>query len=63
VESTGLPFRTYLLWLRLSKALELFSEGVSLTDAAHGAGFSDSSHLSRTFRRLFGIAADSLRIS
>jgi AraC-like DNA-binding protein len=62
VESTGLPFRTYLLWLRLTRALELFSAGASLTDAAHGAGFSDSSHLSRTFRRMFGIAADSLRV-
>jgi AraC-like DNA-binding protein len=63
VESTGLPFRTYLLWLRLTKALELFSAGASLTDAAHRAGFSDSSHLSRTFRRMFGITPDSLRVS
>ncbi|MEY2935642.1 MAG: hypothetical protein RL033_6391 [Pseudomonadota bacterium] len=63
VESTGLPFRTYLLWLRLTKAVELFSAGASLTEAAHGAGFSDSSHLSRTFRRMFGIAPDSLRVS
>jgi AraC family transcriptional regulator len=63
VESTGLPFRTYLLWLRLTKALELFSAGASLTEAAHAAGFSDSSHLSRTFRRMFGIAPDSLRVS
>jgi len=63
VESTGLPFRTYLLWLRLTKALELFSAGTSLTEAAHGAGFSDSCHLSRTFRRMFGIAPDSLRVS
>jgi len=63
VEKTGLPFRTYLLWLRLMRAVELFSAGSSLTDAAHGAGFSDSSHLSRTFRRMFGIAADSLRVT
>jgi AraC-like DNA-binding protein len=62
VEETGLPFRTYLLWRRLMRAAELFSDGSSLTDAAHGAGFSDSSHLSRTFRRMFGIAADSLRL-
>jgi AraC-like DNA-binding protein len=62
VEQTGLPFRTYLLWLRLTRAVELFGQGSSLTDAAHGAGFSDSSHLSRTFRRMFGIAADSLRV-
>ncbi|HKU37674.1 MAG TPA: AraC family transcriptional regulator [Polyangiales bacterium] len=62
VEHTGMPFRTYLLWLRLMRAVELFAVGSSLTEAAHGAGFSDSSHLSRTFRRMFGIAADSLRV-
>ena len=63
VDQTGLPFRTYLLWLRLMRAVELFSSGSSLTSAAHEAGFSDSSHFSRTFRRMFGIAADSLRVS
>lgn len=62
VAETGLPFRTYLLWRRLMRATQLFSGGSSLTDAAHGAGFSDSSHLSRTFRRMFGITADSLRL-
>jgi AraC family transcriptional regulator len=62
VEQTGLPFRTYLLWQRLTRAVELYSGGSSLTDAAHGAGFSDSAHLSRTFRRMFGVAADSLRV-
>lgn len=63
VDQTGLPFRTYLLWLRLMRAVQLFSAGASLTSAAHEAGFSDSSHFSRTFRRMFGIAADSLRVS
>jgi AraC-like DNA-binding protein len=63
VDHTGLPFRSYLLWLRLMRAVEMFSGGSSLTSAAHGAGFSDSSHFSRTFRRMFGIAADSLRVS
>jgi len=62
VEETGLPFRTYLLWRRLMRAAELFSAGSSLTDAAQDAGFSDSSHLSRTFRRMFGITADSLSL-
>ena len=62
VEETGLPFRTYVLWRRLMRAAELFSAGSSLTDAAQGAGFSDSSHLSRTFRRMFGITADSLSL-
>jgi AraC family transcriptional regulator len=63
VAETGLPFRTYLLWLRLVRALELFAAGASLTEAAHGAGFADSAHLSRTFRRMFGISAATLRLS
>lgn len=63
VQQTGLPFRTYLLWLRLVRAVELFAGGASLTESAHGAGFADSAHLSRTFRRMFGIAAASLRLS
>lgn len=63
VEQTGLPFRTYLLWLRLMRAVEIFSGGASLTQAAHGAGFADSAHFSRTFRKMFGIAAASLRVS
>jgi AraC-like DNA-binding protein len=62
VEQTGLSFRTYLLWLRLDRAVQLFAEGASLTEAAHGAGFADSAHLSRTFRRMFGIVAASLRV-
>lgn len=63
VQQTGLPFRTYLLWLRLMRAVEIFVGGASLTEAAHGAGFSDSAHLSRTFHRMFGIVATSLRVS
>lgn len=62
VEQTGLPFKTYLLWLRLTRAVEAFAGGASLTQAAHQAGFSDSAHLSRTFRRMFGIAPASLRM-
>ena len=63
VKHTGLPFRTYVLWLRLLKALEAFSHGESLTTAAHQAGFADSAHLSRTFRRTFGVAAAELSIN
>lgn len=63
VRHTGLPFRSYVRWLRLLKAVEAFSHGESLTDAAHQAGFADSAHFSRTFRRTFGVAAAELRIS
>ena len=57
VEQTGLAFRTYLLWLRLVKAVQVYSDGGSLTEAAHMAGFSDSAHFSRIFRRTFGLPA------
>lgn len=63
VEQTGLPFRTYLLWLRLMRGLEAFASGASLTDAALGAGFADSAHFSRTFRRMFGTAAAALDVT
>ncbi|MGO4573875.1 helix-turn-helix domain-containing protein [Microvirga sp. 2TAF3] len=58
----GLPFRTYLLWRRLMLAVDRTAAGSSLTAAAHEAGFADSAHLSRTFRRMFGIPAASLHL-
>jgi AraC-like DNA-binding protein len=54
-EQIGMSFRRYTLWLRLNAALDEVLEGASLTTAAHAAGFADSAHLSRTFRRMFGI--------
>jgi AraC-like DNA-binding protein len=54
-EHTGIPIRRYILWLRLIEAVERAMGSVSLTVAAHDAGFSDSAHLSRTFKRMFGI--------
>jgi AraC family transcriptional regulator len=63
VEQTGLAFRTYVLWLRFMRALECIAAGTTLTESAHQAGFADSAHLSRTFRRMFGVAAASLTIS
>ena len=60
VEQTGLAFRTYLLWLRLVRAVAIYSEGASLTEAAHLAGFSDSAHFSRMFKRTFGLPATTL---
>ena len=54
-EQVGIPIRRHLLWLRLVAAIEQALEGVSLTTAAHNAGFADSAHLSRTFKQTFGI--------
>lgn len=63
VEQTGLPFRAYVLWLRLVRAVDAHAKGLSLTEAAHEAGFADSAHLSRAFRRMFGLPAASLELS
>jgi AraC-like DNA-binding protein len=54
-EEVGIPIRQYLLWCRLRDALRLITTGISFTDAAHEAGFSDSAHLSRTFKKMFGV--------
>jgi AraC-like DNA-binding protein len=54
-EQMGLPIRRYTLWLRLRDAFLSLAGGLSITDAAHRAGFSDSAHMSRTFRGMFGI--------
>jgi AraC-like DNA-binding protein len=56
----GLPLRPYVRWLRLQQAAALLGTGASLTTAAHAAGFTDSAHLSHTFRRTFGLTPAAL---
>lgn len=51
-----IPWRPYLLWRRMMCAVNALISGLSATDAAHLAGFSDSAHLSRSFRNLFGMS-------
>ncbi len=62
MKETGVGFRAYLLWLRLECSLAAFVAGATLTAAAQTAGFADSAHLSRTFRRMFGIAPASIKL-
>lgn len=59
-ENLRVPVRRYLLWLRLRDALHLMNSSQNLTEAAHSAGFADSSHLTRTFRSALGIAPSDL---
>jgi AraC-like DNA-binding protein len=63
VEQAGLPFRRYLLWIRLINAVALMPTSGSLATAAHRAGFADSAHLTRTFHRMFGMAPSALQRS
>jgi AraC-like DNA-binding protein len=55
-EQVGISVRPYVLWLRLHRAAASLRAGRSITDAAHEAGFADGAHLSRVFRRMFGLA-------
>ena len=60
VAQTGISFRAYLLWTRVRRAVLEGMAGGSWTEAAQQAGFADSAHLSRTCRRMFGIAPTAL---
>lgn len=55
VQETGTGFRVYVLWTRLNVAIQFAMAGQSWTAAAHAAGFADSAHLTRTFKRMFGM--------
>lgn len=54
-QNTGVSVRRYVLWYRLIKAATQIMRGESFTNAAHEVGFSDSAHLTRTFKQMFGI--------
>jgi AraC-like DNA-binding protein len=59
-EEVGIPFRNFILWLRLRRVVDEVSQGANLTEAAFAAGFSDSPHLSKAFREHFGISPSAL---
>lgn len=56
VDETGTTFRAYVVWQRLLRATTIVMKGGSWTEAAHDTGFADSAHLSRSFRRMFGVS-------
>lgn len=52
---TGLTFRRFLLHSKLIKSISAIHENNNLTEASFIGGFSDQSHLTRTFKENFGI--------
>jgi AraC-like DNA-binding protein len=60
-ESIGVPLRPYLAWLKLQRAAAAIVSGAPLGHAAHAAGFADSAHMTRTFRRMFGMSPSALK--
>ncbi|GAA2688027.1 AraC family transcriptional regulator [Nonomuraea recticatena] len=59
-EHLHLPYPAWRRWARLLHAMEAVRGGATLTDAAHRAGFADSSHLTRACREMFGLAPSHL---
>lgn len=56
VSETGTSLRAWLLWARIDRAMTTAFQGRSWTDAAQENGFADAVHLTRTCRRVFGLA-------
>jgi AraC family transcriptional regulator len=54
-QQVGLPFRRYMLWRKLARAMVAIGRERTLVAAAHAADFADAAHLTRTFHQMFGI--------
>ena len=61
-EQTGMGLRPYILWRRFLHIWNLVMRGVSLSTAAHSAGFADAAHLTRTSKRMFGFAPSAMQL-
>lgn len=59
-EALGVPFRRYVLWRRIGRAVGLLNRGSGVTAAAHAAGFADGAHFARTMKVMFGVAPSAL---
>jgi AraC family transcriptional regulator len=54
-QQVGLPFRRYVLWRKLTRAMLAIGRERTLTMAAQASDFADAAHLTRTFHEMFGI--------
>jgi AraC-like DNA-binding protein len=55
----GMPPHAYLTQVRANRARALLLSGEGLSGVAYRCGFCDQSHLTRTFKRLFGVTPGS----
>jgi AraC-like DNA-binding protein len=54
-EQLGLPFRRYMLWRKLARAMLAIGRDSNIAAAANASDFADAAHLTRTFHQMFGI--------
>ena len=57
----GMPPHAYLTQVRANRARDLLVSGEGLSATAYLCGFSDQSHLTRTFKRIFGVTPGAYR--
>jgi AraC family transcriptional regulator len=54
-QQVGLPFRRYMLWRKLTRAVLAIGQERTFAAAAHASDFADAAHMTRTFYQMFGI--------
>ena len=54
-QQVGLPFRRYMLWRKLTRAMLVIGRERTIAAAAHAADFADAAHLTRTFYQMVGL--------
>ena len=60
-EATGVPPHAYLRQVRVGRAKELLAVGHAVAEVAVMTGFTDQSHLTRWFKRLWGVTPGQYR--
>ena len=54
-DEVGLPFKRYMLWRKVTRAMLSMGNERTLAAAAQSGDFADAAHLTRTFHQMFGI--------
>ena len=54
-DEVGLPFRRYMLWRKVTRAMLSMGRERTLAAAAQNGDFADAAHLTRTFAQMLGI--------
>jgi AraC-like DNA-binding protein len=62
-EAVGIPPHAYLRQVRIRHAKDMLAAGQSIADVAIATGFTDQSHLTRWFKRLWGFTPGQYRNS
>jgi AraC-like DNA-binding protein len=54
-QQLGLPFRRYMLWRKMTRAMLMIGREKTIASAAAEADFADAAHLTRTFYQMLGL--------